>query len=391
MAITVLELFLLGAISSGSGRGSQSGALPLLPPASWFPYRQGWLGGDGAYSVPVAKNRSLWLFGDTFVGPSTAKSRRQATGFIHNSIAFSSCPRPHRCRFRYYWRGMGTPNPKPVFSTGTTDWFWPLDGFVYRGTLYVALMQMHSLGAGGPFGFTYRGVQLASVRNYTAPPQRWLVTYQKLNTGSAAIPGVSIVAREGPHGNPDPANPHGASYAYFFTLVGSGTPAMHLGLLRIPLNELPHAARPGNADWEYLKSNSTWAPWPQADTALPADSAIVIKPGAPEMTVRYHSSTHQWIAVYPVGLAKAAYDALSTSLTGPWGRPEKLYEYPEMQPSNPNFTPNVFCYAAKEHIEFETPGHLLFTYVCNSTHQKEIVKNMELYHPVVVTLPLPPK
>ncbi len=391
MAVAVLELSFLSALAAAGYSDPRPKGLPLLPPASWFTYQQGWLGGDGAYSVPLARNRSLWLFGDTFVGPAGAASRKQATGFIHNSIALSTCPQPQRCTFQYYWTGMGTSTPGPMFSTGTTDWFWPLDGFVYNGTLYLALMQMHATGAGGAFGFAYRGVQLASVRNYTAAPSRWLITYQKINKGAAAIPGVSIIVRQGPHGNPDPANPQGARYAYFFTLVGDATTTMHLGLLRLPLDQLRDAARPGNANWDYLKSNQTWAPWPSTESALPADSAVVLKPGATEMTVRYHPATHQWIAVFPVGLDKAAYYALSPSMMGPWKPPEKLYGYPEMRPSNPNYTPHVFCYAAKEHIEFETPGQLLFTYVCNSTREEEIINNMRLYHPVVVTLPLPDK
>jgi len=34
-----------------------------------------------------------------------------------------------------------------------------MDGFVYNGTLYLALMQMHATGSGGAFGFAYSGAQ----------------------------------------------------------------------------------------------------------------------------------------------------------------------------------------------------------------------------------------
>src|SRR6185312_790132 len=77
--------------------------------------------------------------------------------------------------------------------------------------------------------------------------------------------------------------------------------------------------------------------------------------------------------------------SVSSSLTGGWGASEALYSYPEMQASNKDYTPNVFCYAVKEHVEFESAGQLAFTYVCNSTVESEITKNMDLYHPVMVT------
>lgn len=357
----------------------------------YFPYQQGWLGADGAYSVPFTGTQSLWIFGDTFVGPADATSRTQATGFINNSIALSTSA-GQMCAWQYYWAGKGTSSVGPMFSTGTSDWYWPMDGFTYNGTLYLALMQMHSTGTGGAFGFAYSGVQLASVSNYTAAPGQWSVTYQSLNTGSAAIPGVSVVVAQGPDGNPDPANPSGANYAYFFTLVGSSNPAtQYMALLRLPLSQLNNAARPGNSNWEYLKSDATWGTWPGAQTALPADNAALLTPGATEMTVRYHSATNQWIAVYPVALSRSAYYSLAPAMTGPWGQSEALYTYPEMQPSNPNYTPNLFCYAAKEHTEFEATGQLFFTYACNSTQPSEITNNMNLYHPVVVTQALPNK
>lgn len=283
---------------------------------------------------------------------------------------------------------MTTATPGPVFSAPGSDWFWPMDGFVYNGTLYLALMQMHATG-GGAFGFAYSGAQMASIANYTAPPSQWAITYQNLNTGASAIPGASIVVAQGPGGNPDPANPQGASYANFFTVVPVANTSPYMALLRLPLSQLNTATRPGSSAWEYLKSDTTWAAWLDTSTTLPTDAAIVLNPGATEMTVRYHSSTHQWIAVLPIGLDNKAHYVLSPSMTGSWGQPEDLYSYPEMHAGNPNYTSNVFCYAAKEHVELETLGQLVFTYACNSVQASDVTNNMNLYRPVVVTQALP--
>jgi hypothetical protein len=352
--------------------------------ARGFPYQEGWLGADGAYSIPTGPGSSLWIFADTFVGPVNATSRKQSTAFLHNTIAFSRCDMG-RCGLDYEWPGKGTDKPHAVFTAPGNDWFWPMDGFVYNGTLYVALMQMHASGSGA-FGFAYSGSQLASVRNYTDPPAQWEIHYQKLNTGSKAVPGVSIIVGQGPRGNPDPANPEGAKYAYFFTTTGDDA---ELALLRIPLSAMDHLERPGDAHWDYLKTNRTWAPWESTSTKLPGDRAILISPGASEMTVRYHSSTEQWIAVYPHGLGQRAYYSLSSSLTSGWGPQEDLFAYPEMRENNPNHKPNVFCYAVKEHPEVEGAGQLVFTYACNSSVESEIVDNMNLYHPIMVREPLP--
>src|SRR5882724_822742 len=184
------------------GGGSQSPNPPSPPPVAAactsgnFPCQQGWLGADGAYSVDLGGGKSLWIFGDTFIGPASATSRTQATGFIHNSIAISTCT-GQNCTFQYSWAGIGTSTVGPMFSAPGSDWFWPMDGFVYNGTLYLALMQMHATRTGGAFGFAYSGAQLASISNYTAPPNQWSVTYQNLNTGGSAVPGASIVVAQG--------------------------------------------------------------------------------------------------------------------------------------------------------------------------------------------------
>ncbi len=395
-AVVLIQVLLSGILLSCGG--SQTSSVP--PPtqnaecasAAYFPCQQGWLGADGAYSVPLGNGTSLWIFADTFVGPSSATSRTQSNGFIHNSIAISTCS-GQGCTFQYYWTGMNTSSQGPVFSVSgsTTDWFWPMDGFVYNSTLYLAFMQMHATGSGGAFGFAYSGAQLASISNYTASPSQWSITYQPLNTGGSAVPGVSIIVGQGPNGNPDPTNPQGANYAYFFTMVpasNSSTPP-YLALLRLPLTQLNSAARPGNTNWEYLKTDSTWGSWLDTDMVLPSDNAAVINPGATEMTVRYHSSTNQWIAVYPLGLDNNAHYAISSSMTSSWGQSKSLYSYPEMQPSNPNYTANVFCYAAKEHVELESAGQLVFTYACNSTQASDVTNNMNLYRPVVVQQSLP--
>ncbi len=86
-------LLLSSALTSCGGRSYSVGTSnpPPTGGASYFPYKQGWLGADGAYSVPLGGGQSLWIFCDTFIGPTTAISRTQATGFIHNSIAISTC------------------------------------------------------------------------------------------------------------------------------------------------------------------------------------------------------------------------------------------------------------------------------------------------------------
>src|SRR5262245_53727098 len=59
--------------------------------------RSGVLGHDGAYSLPLGDKRSLWFFGDTFVGTSSPTGARQVDSWVRNTSAltqdadFASC------------------------------------------------------------------------------------------------------------------------------------------------------------------------------------------------------------------------------------------------------------------------------------------------------------
>ncbi|MEO6923504.1 MAG: hypothetical protein ABI142_06740, partial [Bryocella sp.] len=61
---------------------------------------------------------------------------------------------------------------------------------------------------------------------------------------------------------------------------------------------------------------------------------------------------------------------------------------PEMQPG-PDRDKNVFCYAAKEHPEFEGAHDLLFTYVCNTMDVPSLATNLKIYFPQVVRIAMP--
>ncbi len=385
-------------LCSCSALNNMSSATPANPVAGEhagssisFPYQRGWLGADSAYSIPLGGGRTLWLFGDTFVGNQNATTRQQRTGMPRNSVGVAQCANGH-CAMQYYWSSMYTPNPRSFFDTRTAEWYWPMDGFVWNGKLYLMLMRMRAQGSGA-FGFAFSGVSMVTVPNYTAPPDQWQVSYQTVVTGATAIPGTSIVVGQGANGNPYPADPKGAAYAYFFTYVSAGDIPNYTVLTRLRLADLAQAAQSAG-HWQYL-SSSGWKAWTTA-AVLPADATHVMDVGPTEFTVRYHpagagQSGGNWLAVMPstVYFDKRGVYSFSTSIAGPWSAPATLYTYPEMQSSNPNYTPNVFCYADKEHPELESPGSLTFTYACNSTVVDDDLKNMNLYHPVVITMAQP--
>ena len=356
----------LGQMSAPAGSGpSQS---PVLLPD--FSYTQGWLGADDAYSVPLGPHKSLWLFGDTFVGDQTNELRNQSQTMVRNSIGISDCAPGKGCTMLYYWRHPDNPKPRSFFDTGTAGlWYWPLDGFVDRKTLYVALLAVRNKPNAKPtdvFGFEIAGTKLAIVRNVYASPEKWRPIIQDL-TDAHFWTGVSIV--------------RAGNYLIWYTQVIRGEGSGFMTAVRIPQSKIPTS----RAAWEYLRNDGQWR------SGFPGDDAMhVIDQPISEMSVRFHPAIRKWIAlsIGPEFPSPRAVFRLSESPVGPWSAPQTLFEFPEVKTSTPGFDKDTFCYAVKEHTEF-TDSRIGLTYACNSMSIPKVMANMQIYRPRVVVLDLP--
>jgi hypothetical protein len=335
-----------------------------------FPYAQGWLGADDAYSIPLDANRSIWIFGDTFVGDSAATLRSQQKTMIHNSIGISTCGASGPCTMQYFWRNRQDPaHARGIFDTGVDNqWYWPLDGYRAGNVLYLSLLLVRTRpgsAADDAMGFDVLGTRWAKVANLSAPPLAWKITITPL-TDRTLLPG-STVFRDG-------------EFLILYAQVAKEKGNGYMVALRVPLNQLNAPA----AHWQYLAKDHTWrAGNPQDDALHVLDQAVS------EMSVRYHPALKKWVAITPNPgpLSNAIAARTADTPVGPWSAPQPVYRFPEMTPGNPLYDKDTFCYATKEHIEFGDAS-LVVTYVCNSFNFQKMLNNMEIYRPQVVVLPL---
>src|SRR5690606_11911686 len=91
----------------------------------------GWTGGDGTLSVALPDGRTLWLFGDSFLGTVSAdRSRPSDAPFIRNSMIVQNGVALETL----YQNAGGT--PVAFFNPDAADhWYWPGHGVVEGGTL----------------------------------------------------------------------------------------------------------------------------------------------------------------------------------------------------------------------------------------------------------------
>lgn len=333
-----------------------------------FPYKQQWMGADAAYSIPLGDGRDVWIFGDTLYG-----DRRVVTGddprMVHNSIGVSTCNGSH-WNVHYALRHDAKREPTSFFApkTGPT-YYWALAGARDGQDLWISLLCVRNSPKkpdAGALGFETCGTDLARVETSSAAPEKWKVSYFPLVPESVhANPSASALIRNG--------------YLYFYTLYEKGSrPTI---LVRLKLSDMQD---PKNA-LEYLASDGHWQKGLE-----PEKAKIVMQHGASEMSVNYHPELKKWVAVLvdPTMFSDKVLLRTSPSMEGPWTDGEVIYRIPEMQKNSSQYDPDTFCYAGKEHPEFER-GDLVFTYVCNTMKPKKLETKPEIYHPIAIRMKMP--
>jgi hypothetical protein len=355
-----------------------------------FPYADGWLGGDAAYSIPLPSGKTAWLFGDSFVAPGPQQNR-VGSDFINNSIALSDCGDDGRWRIDYHWGPATEERRATAFLEADTAgrFWWLFDGFVYEGELYIGLLEVEKGPPRGPLNlpFHYHGMKLARVANPEASPEDWDVTILPLSRDRVALPGSSMVVQ--------------GDFLWLFTFIDRGATDYPRMLARLPLRALDARPSDPSVALTYLARDGSWKPGLDA-----ADAKILMEDNASEMSVRYNVELGAWLAIYgypdvqpgfpAVPPSDTIYARTAASLEGPWSAPRAIYRIPELDPGLRR-NEKTICYAAKEHPEFEGPGELVLTYVCNLFTPSdarplavlhELNLAMDLYRPVVVRLPL---
>ena len=152
-----------------------------------------WGGGDGAQPIPIDAGRTLWLFGDTYIGGGSYGGALKTTGLVHNSMVVQY---GGRC-FAALLGHAGTTWSAAIPGPATNDWYWPNDGVYDANTGVLSIVASHvRKTTGGQWGWTVLG---EDVLHFRVEPSISLIGVSNLftyHTDDVAQFGASLL-REG--------------------------------------------------------------------------------------------------------------------------------------------------------------------------------------------------
>ncbi len=306
----------------------------------FFPNGSPWRGGDAIYSVPLSNDRTLWLFGDSFIA-KPGVSGREGSKMVRNSLAIETVGGG----LDFFWRTEDGQPADAVKCPVAGEWFWPLSGLRIGPRLHLFLYRLKAKGDGA-FGFAETATLLATVADPDLPPERWTMTTREI----PASFGTASLRLEG--------------YAYLYGIRD------HRASRQAILARVPEEAIEDTARWRYW----TGSGWSEA----PAAAAPVFSGAATEMSVSYLPAARAFAAVTSAPLLSPDIHVLRAPRPeGPWGPPDVVYTCPEAR-----WKKGYFCYAAKAHPELDRTGSaLVISYACNSMSFPDAVRDLRIYRP----------
>jgi hypothetical protein len=362
-ACVILLALLAFSISAAAAAGDQSlivesaNPKPLL--TNQFIRRNGWTGADGAYSIPIGNDRTIWFFGDTWIGKIRGGRRVDST-MINNTVAVENT-RDQLQPLQFFWR-MTDDKPAAVFASNRpNEWFWPGDGITVDGKLFVFLHRVRRTNSSSAWGFEPAGEILVCVESPLDEPPSW--KYCQVPLAAQFRWGTAVATDD--------------QYVYAYCEYPSAEQQWFKHptvLARIEKDKLKKLDDNGWQYWCHSSTNPDSGVWRDQ----PTDPIVLIPDGAPEMTVSRVPGLPGYFATYtPAGIGNDIAIRHADRPEGPWSDPQVVYRCPAAHGVS-----KVFTYGAKAHPELaKKPGELVITYCQNSESLQDNVDHPQLYIP----------
>ncbi len=343
-------------------RSSDAKAEPDEKLNAKFRRTDGWVGGDGAFSVPLSDKRALWLFSDTWVGTVRDGKRKDVT-MVNNTVGVQDGSGPD-AKFTFFVQKGDDGKPKAIFTPPDgKGWFWLFAGHHADGKLHVFLPRLEKSGTGGAFGFKAVDMWLGTVSNPQDEPTKWKIAYKKVPfadfAGERKVSFGSAVLTVG-------------DYAYIYGYDERPTrfgPMRNLLIARVPKDKFADFDA-----WRFYVEGE-WKKDAKAARGFASDLGA-------EFSVSYLPGRKQYVIVTTErGLSDRIVGMFATSPEGEWSKPVLLYTCPEKDK-------RVFTYAGKAHAHLATGNELVISYAVNSFDLAPVINNAELYWPTFVRVQL---
>lgn len=313
----------------------------------------GFTGGDGTYSVLLPDGRTVWIFGDTFLGTVKEDSTRDKMEpiYIRNSfvvqngeelVTITSGTKKKRTTLISPPEGISLNIPED------SVWYWPGDGLIEDGSLKLFVSKFHQFGE-GMWDFAWLG---GAVATFSLPD----LTQTDLDT----IPSFKL---------------NGIHFGH--AIIEDDVHTYIYGLRKGKAYGARAKKGEITGSWQYYSSGN-WID--EAEKATP----VLDVTASEQFSVLYHKNSFYLIS--QLGELSPEVWAFKSDKPYGWQKENGKRIYSINLPFN---NPNLFVYNALVHPQFiDEQGRILLSYNTNSHRLQDHFDNAHIYKPRFVRIPL---
>ncbi|MDD4778068.1 MAG: DUF5005 domain-containing protein [Fermentimonas sp.] len=313
-----------------------------------IPDRGSVTGGDGTYSIALPDGRSIFMMGDSFIGPVTNGERSMSDHMFRNTYIVYDDGKVSAIY------GTNGDKSSAAVPPGVTDehqkWYWPGHGFVKNNKLYIFQTLMFQ-GAEGMWGFMY---ETTDILEYSLPEIELLSTTTIPFKGSTDIHYGMAALEDG-------------DYIYVYAqedVENSFEPISDALVARTTIEDL-------YTNWEYF-DGTNWSQNSVDGVKMAGLSSIAI---SSQFNVFKLEDKYVLLSQHKRFNSGEIYTFIADNPQGPWYNRQLVYKIPKHE------NPKVFTYNAMAHPQFTKDGMILICYNINNEDFADQHRDVSTYRP----------
>jgi hypothetical protein len=306
----------------------------------------GWCAADATISLLLPDGKTLWLFGDTFIGEKNgefginpAKSR-----MINNAAIIED----GNVLTAHY--GGTFENPSSFIPGVGQDFFWPEHAIVENDTLKVFAVRIKYKDNGTP-GFNFE-VGTTYKASYKYPDIEHIETVKFKSVTDTAMRFGACVIKSGDH-------------TYIFGVKDTTS-----GGLTYPLPYLARVSESIEEPWQFYADSETWSY--DCNDARPVGD----RPMSESFYV-FEKNGKFYLIMHEIWLVGELFILEADNITGPWNRSLSggiENRFAVIKPHTGNISYNLFA-----HPQFQNNGKILISFNVNTTNFNSIYQDTRNY------------
>lgn len=306
----------------------------------------GWCASDATISLQLPDNKTLWLFGDSFIGEKIGEFgiNPSKSKFINNSAIIED---GSSLTARY---GGTFENPSSFIPGEGTDFFWPEHAVIEHDTIKVFAVRVKLTDTGIP-GFNFQVGTTYKV-SYKYPGIEYIETGKFESVTDSTFRFGACVIKSG-------------DYTYIFGIKDTTS-----GVYTYPLPYLARVSESIEEPWQFYAGSDTWSP--DCDDAVPLGD----RPMSESFYV-YEKNGKFYLIMHEIWLVGELFILEADKITGPWNRATSggiENKFAIIKKNTGNITYNLFA-----HPHFQKDGKILISFNVNTTNFSSIYQDARNY------------